>query len=140
METLAIPKAKMCNGVNYYDLLVSPTTSHLTTATINDKEKLVFNDSTFAIGLVTNSYKYGSEVQFISYSRRAPVLERRVDKDHEYYRLECGYLLGSHETAEKLRNVADQLDLIIGYTAPTVSYSKPKRIFNEKSHLEDILI
>ena len=136
---VSVPQAKIRNGAYYYDLLVQPTTSHLTTATVNDKEKLVFPDSTFAIGLVTDSYKYGSEVQFISYSRKAPELKRRVDKDHEYYRLECGYLPGTHETAQKLRDVADQIDAIVGYSELVVTYSGPKRVFNEKSKLQDLL-
>ena len=120
---------KIRNGAFYYDLLVSPTTSHLTTATVNEKEKLVFYDSMFSIGLVTNSWKYGSELQFVSFSRKPPVLERRVDKEHGYYRLECGYLPGTHETAQKLRNVADQIDTIIRYDEPKVSYPcKSKQI------------
>ena len=118
---VSIPQPKIRNGAYYYDLLVTPTTSHLTTATINDKEKLVFHDSTFAVGLVTDSYKYGSEVQFIAYSRKAPELKARVDKEHGYYRLECGYLPGTHETADLLRNVADQIDAILCYSEPIVT-------------------
>ena len=89
---------------------------------------------------MTNSYKYGSEVQFVAYSRRAPVLERRVDKDHEYYRLECGYLPASHETANLLRNVADQIDVIVGYSEPVVTYSVKTKSFTEKSNLAEILL
>lgn len=74
------PAPKIRNAACFYDLLVAPTTSHLTTATVNDKEKLVFHDSMFSIGLVTNSYKYGSELQFIAYSRKPPTLEKRVEK------------------------------------------------------------
>ena len=133
-----IPEPKVRNGACYYDLLVSSTTTHLTTATINDKEKLVFNDSTFAIGLVTNSYKYGSELQFIAYSRKAPELKARVDKEHGYYRLECGYLPGSHETAEKLRDCADMIDAITGFSEPVVEYSsKPRPVIKS---LLDVLI
>jgi hypothetical protein len=128
---------KIRNGACYYDLLVTPTTSHLTTATVNDKEKLVFHNSTFSIGLVTNSWKYGSEVQFTAFSREAPVLERRVDKDHAYYRLECGYMEASHETANKLRDVADQIDQIICYSEPVV-YSK--RQFTGESKLVELLL
>ena len=132
---LAQPKIR--NGAYYYDLLVTPTTSHLTTATVNDKEKLVFHDSNFSIGLVTESWKYGSELQFVAFSRKPPVLEKRVDKEHNYYRLECGYLPGTHETADKLREVADQIDLIIGYSEPVIEYSsKPKK---EIKMLADIL-
>ena len=118
-------------------MLVSSATSHLTTATVNDKEKLVFPDSTFTIGLVTNSYKYGSEVQFISYSRKAPELKRRVDKEHGYYRLECGYLPGTHETADLLRHVANQIDAILDYSEPTVTISH--RVFTEKTNLAELI-
>jgi len=52
--------------------------------------------------VVTDSYKYGSEVQFVHFSRKAPELKARVDKEHGYYRLECGYLLGTQERAQKL--------------------------------------
>jgi len=124
MTELIEPKIR--NGARYYDLLVTPTTKHLSTATINDREKLVFHDSLFTVGLVTDSWKYGSEVQFISYTRKAPTLETRVEKDHEYYRVECGYLPGTHETAETLRNVADKIDAIIGYTPPTIQYGPHK--------------
>jgi hypothetical protein len=131
------PQPKIRNGAKYYDLLVTPTTSHLTTATVNDKEKLVFPDSMFSIGLVTHSWKYGSELQFVAFSRKPPMLEKRVDKEHSYYRLECGYLPGTHETANKLREIANQLDAIIGYSEPVVSYStKPKK---EIKFVADIL-
>ena len=132
-----VSEPKIRYGAYYYDLLISPTTSHLTTATINEKEKLVFQDSTFAIGLVTNSYKYGSEVQFIAYSRKAPESKPRVDKEHGWYRLECGYLPGTHETAQKLRDVADQIDVILSYSEPTVTVNS--RVITEKSRLVEIL-
>jgi hypothetical protein len=121
-DLIEIPTPKIRNGARYYDLLVSPTTSHLTTATVDNKEKLVFPDSTFAIGLVTDSYKYGSEVQFIAYTRKAPVLKARVDKEHGWYRLECGYLPGTHETAQRLRDCADMIDNVIGYSEPIITY------------------
>lgn len=136
-ELVEVPHPKIRNGARYYDLLVSPTTSHLTTATVNDKQKLVFHDSLFAIGLVMDSYKYGSEVQFISFSRRVPELKPRVDKEHGYYRVECGYLPASHETADQLRNVADQIDAIIGYSEPVIAYSGSKR---KIERLEDLLL
>jgi hypothetical protein len=131
------PAPKLRNGACYYDLLVTPTTSHLTTATVNDREKLVFYDSTFSIGLVTNSYKYGSELQFIAYSRRAPEFKARVDKEHGYYRLECGYLPGTHETADLLRHVANQIDAILDYSEPTVTVNR--KVFNENSNLAELL-
>ena len=116
---------RLRNGASYFELLRVPTTSGRTTAIINDKEKLVYPDSFFTCDLITNSYRYGSELQFKSYSMKAPELKPRVDKDHSYYRLECGYLPASHETAEQLRDIADQIDRVIGYSVTTsISGSK----------------
>ena len=103
------------NGAHYYELLKSSTTSGRTTAIINDSEKFVYPQSLFTVDLVTNSWKYGSELQFKSYSLKPPELHPRTDKQHRYYRLECGYLPATHETAESLRSVADQIDQVIGY-------------------------
>jgi hypothetical protein len=141
MYSVVLPEPKIRNGARYYDLLVTPTTSHLTTATVDDKQKLVFHDSKFAIGLVTDSWKYGSEVQFISFSRKAPKIKRRVDKDHEYYRVECGYLPATHETAELLRGVADKIDAILGYSyhVHTELYRGPEKQLTEKSDLVELL-
>ncbi len=136
MTELVSPEIR--NGARYYDLLVTPTTSHLTTATVNDREKLVFHDSLFSIGLVTESWKYGSEVQFVAFSRKQPTLERRVDKNHEYYRIECGYFKGDHNTAQLLRDVADKIDQIIGYSEPVV-YVEPKRTITGKSQISELL-
>ncbi|MFA5365974.1 MAG: hypothetical protein WC325_12395, partial [Candidatus Bathyarchaeia archaeon] len=124
------------NGAEYTDLLVVPTTSHLTTATVNDKEKLVFPDSNFAIQLVTNSYKYGEELQFVAWSRQAPVIASRCNQEHEYYRLECGYLPATHETADTLREVADKLDHLIGYSKPAVTI----RVLTGKSKIVELLV
>jgi hypothetical protein len=136
---MRVPSPKIRNGARYYDLLVTPTTSHLTTATVNDREKLVFYDSLFSIGLVTDSYKYGSEVQFIAYSRKAPELKQRVDKEHGYYRLECGYLPATHETADELRNVANLIDQIICYE-PVSVYVESRPLLSGASKLTELLI
>ena len=136
MTELVAPKIR--NDARYYDLLVTPTTSHLTTATVNDKEKLVFHDSLFSIGLVTESWKYGSELQFVSFSRKAPTLERRVDKEHEYFRVECGYLPGNHATAEVLRDVADKIDSIVGYSEPLV-HCGPRKVITGKTPIAEML-
>ena len=103
------------NGANYYELLNVPCTWHVSTAILNESEKLVYPETNFTIDAVTHSYKYGSELQFKSYSFKPPTLQRRVDKDHNVYRLECGYMPLTHDTAEKLRNVADLVDSIINY-------------------------
>ena len=68
------------------------------------------------------------------------MLERRVDKDHEYYRLECGYLPGTHETAQKLRDVTDQIDWVIGYNEPVFTCSAGAKVFSEKTNLAEILL
>ena len=122
------------NGANYYELLKTPCTWHVSTAIVDETQKLVYPDSTFTIDAVTHSYKYGSELQFKSYTFEPPTLEQRVDKDHNIYRLECGYLPLTHETAEKLRDVADSVDSIIGYIKTT----KQSRRKIEK--LEDLLL
>ena len=138
MYSVTLPTPRIRNGAGYYELLNTPTTSHLTTATINDKEKLEFQNSFFTVDLVTHSYKYGMELQFKSWTTTPPKVKPRVDKEHGYYRLECGYLPGSHETAEKLREIADQIDMIIGYSEPIVEYSsRPRR---EIKSLLDVLI
>lgn len=136
---ISLPQAKIRNGAKYYDLLVTPTTSHLTTATINDRDKLVFRDSQFSIGLVTDSWKYGAEVQFVAFTRKQPEVKRRVDKDHEYFRVECGYLVGSHDTAEMLRRVADKIDAILGYGFDVHAEVRvPKRVLTGKSNLAEL--
>lgn len=129
MQLFSLPAPRIRNGAYYYELLSTPTTSGRTTATVNDKEKLLFDNSTFSVQLVTNSYKYGSELQFVAWSREAPHLEKRVDKEHFYYRLEVGYLPATHETAEKLRQVADMLDDVIGYESVSVSVGS-KKVWN----------
>ena len=55
-------------------------------------KKLVYPETNFTIDAVTHSYKYGSELQFKSYTFKPPTLQHRVNKDHSVYRLECGYL------------------------------------------------
>jgi hypothetical protein len=137
-----LPSPKIRNGARYYDLLVAPTTSHLTMATVDAKTKLVFKDSLFSIGLVTDSWKYGSEVQFISFTRGQPKLRRRVDKDHEYFRVEAGYLPGTHETAEALRRCATLIDAILGfsYHVHPVGAEKSKRVITGKTKLEEMLL
>jgi len=113
METVNL---RVRNGAHYYELLKAATTSGRTTAIINETEKLVYPQSLFTVDLVTNSYKYGSELQFKSYSFKPPELHPRTDKEHQYYRLECGYLPATHETAQNLRGIADQIDRVLGYS------------------------
>jgi len=86
-------------------------------------------NSTFSIQAVTHSYDYGQELQFVSWSRQPPRLERRAKDNSEYYRFEAGYLPLTHESAQQLRDIADKIDQLIGYSEPTVSFmvkqSKP---------------
>lgn len=133
-----IPEPKQRNGALFYDLLNTPTTSHFSSCVFNDTQKYVLQDSTFSIQAVTNSWKYNQELQFVSWSRKPPVLSRRAKDDSDFYRFEAGYMSLSHETAEKLRDCADMIDTIIGYSEPVVVYSvKPKR---EIKSLMDVLI
>ncbi len=133
METV---NPRVRNGANYYELLKATTTSGRTTAIINDSEKLVYPQSLFTVDLVTNSYKYGSELQFKSYSLKPPELHPRTDKEHNYYRLECGYLPATHQTAENLREIADQIDQVIGY-ALAVEWKSKKSLGPVPSYLHE---
>jgi hypothetical protein len=138
-----IPQPKIRNGAYYYDLLNSPTTSHLSSCIFNDTQKYTLSDATFSIQLVTNSWKYDSEVQFVAWSRQPPKLKGRAKDDSEYYRFEAGYLPASHETAEMLRDVADKIDIIMGYSNyyvhTPVGSEKPKRLITEKTNLAELL-
>lgn len=119
---------KIRNGAAYYDLLNTPGTTHLSSCVFNETQKYVLPESTFSIQAVTHSWKYDKELQFVSWSRKPPRLERRAKDDSEYYRFEAGYMPLKHETAEQLRIVADQIDNIIGYSEPVVTYSaKPAK-------------
>lgn len=113
---MMVEPPRIRNGAQYYELLRTMTTSGRTTAIVDATMKLSYPESMFTVDLVTNSYKYGSEVQFKSYSVKPPTVEKRVDKEHSYYRLECGYLPATHQTAEKLREMADKIDAVIGYS------------------------
>ena len=128
----------MRNGAYYYDLLNSPGTTHRSSCVFNDREKFTLPDSTFSIQAVTHSWKYGSELQFVSWSRKPPVLEKRAKDDSAFYRFEAGYMPLSHETADLLRDVANQIDALLDYEAPTVSVKH--KDFSRESNLAEILI
>ena len=116
------------NDCDYYELLAMPSTTHLASAIINDTQKYVYPESLFSIDLITHSWKYDKELQFKSYSKEAPTLERRVDKEHFYYRLECGYLPVDLTTANKLEEIADLIRFILGVSMPRGNTtSKPRR-------------
>ena len=85
----------------------------MSSATVSATQKYVFPESTFSIDLTVNSYEYGSELQFKSYSRTAPVLEARVDKAHNYYRVECGYLPVTYDTIRKIEALAYAMRLYL---------------------------
>ena len=109
------------NGVNYYDLLNSPGTTHVSACIFNETQKYTLPDSTFSIQAVTHSYKYDKELQFVSWSRTPPRLERRTKDDSEFFRFECGYMELSRESAQALRDVANKIDAILDaeeYTPP----------------------
>jgi hypothetical protein len=132
------PEPKQRNGALYYDLLNTPTTSHLCSCVFNDTQKYVLDDATFSIQAVTHSWKYGEELQFVSWSKNAPVIHKRAKDDSGYYRFECGYLPLTHETADMLRRVANQIDAILSYSEPSVSVSH--NVFNENSNLVELLL
>lgn len=141
MYSVVLPEPKIRNGAKYYDLLNSPTTSHLSSCIFNDTQKYVLPKATFSIQLVTDSWKYDKEVQFVAWSLKPPILKRRSKEDSGYYRFEAGYLEATHETAEQLRNVADLIDAIIGY-APIgyhVHHTPKVKVLTEKSDLSEML-
>lgn len=130
---------KIRNGAYYYDLLNSPGTTHLSSCVFNDTQKYVLPNSTFSIQAVTNSWKYGEELQFVSWSCKPPVLEKRAKDDSLYYRFEAGYMPLSHETADLLRCVAEKIDKIVSYSALEI-YFKPRPTLTEKSNLAELLL
>jgi hypothetical protein len=129
---------KQRNGALYYDLLNSNGTTHLSSCVFNESEKYVLPDSTFSIQAVTNSWKYGEELQFVSWSRKPPVLEKRAKDDSLYYRFEAGYMPLTHESADQLRRVADQIDNILYYSEPSVTFKG--KVITEKSSLAEMLL
>lgn len=136
-ELVDLPEPKIRNNAFFYDLLNTPNTKHLSSCVFSETHKYTLPQATFSIQLVTNSWKYGSEIQFVAWSREPPKLERRAKDDSEFYRFEAGYLPASHETAETLRNVADRLDKIIGYDNNVQVYHKPTKTIN---NLADALL
>jgi hypothetical protein len=132
-----VPPVKIRNGAYYYDLLNSTGTTHLSSCVYSDTKKYTLTESTFSIQAVTDSWKYGAELQFVSWSRKPPILERRSKDNSEYYRFEAGYMPLTHETAQQLRKVADNIDAIIGYSEPTVSVSFRSR---EIKNLAEIMV
>ena len=113
---------KIRNGAYFFDLLNSPGTTHFSSCVFNDTQKYVLPNSTFSIQAVTNSWKYGEELQFVAWSRTPPVLSKRAKDDSLFYRFEAGYMLLSHSTAEQLREVADQIGAIVDYSDTVVTY------------------
>jgi hypothetical protein len=109
------------NGCRYYELFKSPTTSGRVTAIVNATQKLLYEDAFFTIDAITNSYKYGSELQIKAYSHTPPRLVPRTDKEHTVFRLDPCYLPLIHATAEQFRNVANSIDQTIGYSEPVVT-------------------
>jgi len=109
----SLPSPKIRHGAKYYDLLNSPGTTHLSSCIFNSTHKYTLADSTFSIQAVTDSYKYGSELQFVSWSRQPPILERRSKDNSGYYRFEAGYMPLTHESAQQLRDVADMIDTLL---------------------------
>jgi len=101
------------NGATYKQLLSMANTTHLASAIADDRWKLVYPESTFTVDLVTNSYKYGSELQFKRYGMVPPGRVRRVDKPQKFYRVECGYLPVSAATRDFFLECAYEVDALL---------------------------
>jgi hypothetical protein len=135
---MQVPEPKQRNGALYYDLLNTSTTSHLCSCVFNDTQKYVLDNATFSIQAVTHSWKYGEELQFVSWSRTPPVIHKRAKDDSGYYRFEAGYLPLSHESADMLRNVANKIEAILSYCEPTVTVNR--KVISGNSGLAELLL
>lgn len=58
----------------------------------DENEKLFFEGGSFAVDLLTNSWKYGTEFQLIYYTREKPKkIVERVPGHNGYYRVEVTF-------------------------------------------------
>ncbi len=73
------------------------------TATIDDKTKLEFSDGLLAVEWLTQSYRYGSEVQLVYYTRTKPEIRQRVNGHNGYYRVEIH--MTRDQAAELIRSL-----------------------------------
>ena len=97
-----------CAGAVYYELMRVLNTREVSSAIISDTQKYVYPHSYFSVDLVSKSWKYGSELQFKSFSYRMPTLEPRNDfQGKGVYRLEAGYLPVDRNTVRWLHFLAD---------------------------------
>lgn len=58
------------------------------TATINESEKVEFQGGKLAVDWLSDSYKYGSEIQIVYYTKTPPVVKSRVDGHNGWHRVE----------------------------------------------------
>ena len=131
------PEPRLRNGALYFDLLNSPGTTHLSSCVFSDTQKYTLPASTFSIQAVTGSWKYDRELQFVSWSREPPILERRAKDNSQFFRFEAGYMPLTHETSTQLREVANKIDAIIGYEPVKVTVN-PARL-TVKSNVAELL-
>jgi len=140
MYSVTVPQPKLHNGLKCYELLSIPC---LSTVSLNQREKLLYPEecTNFVIDAVVGSWKHPNELQFNSWSWKAPAVVDRAKYDSEYFHNEPGRLDLSHDTADLLRTLGDQVDTLINYSEPVVMYSVNKaRVFNEKSNLAEMLL
>lgn len=138
MYSVTVPGPKIRDGCRYYELLSRPC---LATASLNAKEKIVYNGH-FVIDAIMDSWKFGCELQFNNWCFSAPSVRKRSHPDLNYFHVEPGRLPLTHETADLLRTLGDQIDMLINYSEPVMMYSvaKAPRVFNEKSNLAEMLL
>ncbi len=73
------------------------------TAAINEEEKVELEGGVLAVDWLSDSYRYGNEVQIVYYTRKRPVIRRRVDGHNGYFRVELH--LDPEEAAKLVRSL-----------------------------------
>lgn len=87
---------------------------HEATACIDKYQKLTYHKSNFSFDLIDKSWKYGTELQAVTWSYSKPEKGNRVDKNHNIYRMESAYIPVTLETAEKFERIGAAIRLLIG--------------------------
>lgn len=112
-----LPKPVIDNGVAYYHLLTATnSSSHESTCSINDSEKIVLPAAKFNICVTTGSYRYGDyELQFYAETDSQPTVKKRVAKKHTKYRAEAGYQRVTPDFVDQWFKIGYQLAELIHY-------------------------
>jgi len=58
------------------------------TATVDDKTKLEYSSGVLAVEWLSNSYRYGDEIQLVYYTSEKPTVRQRVNGHNGYHRVE----------------------------------------------------